>query len=324
VKQLIPGLPDAPPFELGEGETMAFTNPFPAPLLYALCRGDVGSSLGGGDSTGASVGKSVFNCDLPAEDIANNVDTTNPLNTHPIGFAISLKVEVTPACPELLPAGFSPLIALYSLHLPTNDAIPVNQNPVINGIIATENMTEVLDGGAVTPEPSGDVVDGGTPDGGASRPDASLDLPDGAVQLEEEPTVKVLRDKHVGLALDIAISNAEHLTVPGRIDYQTESKETRHFEHLTFGWYGEAGDFTGRGKGHSTGYLPEAIPDTVPDPESPSLADQANWDFNTTNTWDLPKTEDYEYKTARIIVIVRDGRGGVDWTTKQVTLENNR
>jgi len=327
VKQLDPGLPDPPPFELGEGETMPFTNPFPAPLLYALCRGDIGSSLG--DTGAASAGKSVFSCDLPADDVASGVDIQVPMNTHPIGFAISVKVEVTPACPDLLPAGFSPLIALYSLHLPTNDAIPVNQNPVINGIIATENMTEVLDGGTVTPDPSGSGADGGAPDGGASRPDASLDLPDGAVQLEEDPTVKVLRDKHVGLALDIDISNAEHLAVPGRIDYtpvtQTQKVAlTRHFEHMTFGWYGEAGDFTGRGKGHQTGYLPEAIPDTQVDEGTPSPNDITNWEFNTTNTWDLPKTEDYQHKTARIIVVVRDGRGGVDWITKQVTLEDNR
>jgi hypothetical protein len=327
VRQSMPGLPEAPPFELGEGETMPFTNPFPAPILYALCRGDIGSSLGGtGDLT---AGRSVFSCDLPAEDVASGVDIQNPANTHPIGFSIYIKVEVTPACPELLPAGFSPLIALYSLHLPTNDALPVNQNPVINGIIATENMTEVLDGSSATPAPGGDAVDGGVADGGASRPDASLDLPDGAVQLEDDPTVKVLRDKHVGLALDIAISNAERLAVPGRVDYvpvtQTQKVAmVRHFEHLTFGWYGEAGDFTGDGKGHQTGFLPEAIPYTQDPPLEPTEADQESWKFNTTNTWDLPKTEDYKYKTARIIVVVRDGRGGVDWTTKQVTLEDNR
>lgn len=327
IQQVYPGLPDAPPFELGEGETMVFSNPFPAPLLYALCRGDIGSSLG--DPSGATTGKSVFSCELPATDVASNVDIQNPANTHPIGFAISIKVEVTPACPELLPKGFSPLIALYSLHLPTNDEIPVNQNPMINGIVATENMTEVLDGGIATPDPNGGAVDGGVVDGGPSRPDANLDLPDGAVQLQEDPTVKVLRDKHVGLTLDIDFSASEHLAVPGRIDYtpvtQTQNVAlTRHFEHLTFAWFGEAGDFTGRGKGHQTGYLPEAVPATQADELVPSPADITNWEFNTTNTWDLPKTEDYAYKTARIIVVVRDGRGGVDWTSKQVTLEDNR
>lgn len=312
------GLGEAPPFELGYGDTMTFTNPFPSELLYALCRGDIGSVLGGNGSTAA--GKSVFSCDLPASDIAANVDISKPMNTHPIGFTIAIKVEVTPACPELLPAGFSPLIGLYSLHLPTREDVPLNQNPVIGGIFATENV--VLDAGA----PSS-PLDSGVMDAGAETVDGGQPVPDGAVPLEEQPLVTVKRDKHVGLALKVDISTAEHLTVPGRIDYLpvTQTQEvalTRHFEHLSFGWYGEAGDFTGRGKGRTTGYLPEALPDSQPDLGVPSDADQETFKFNTTNTWDLPRTEDYPHRTARIIVVIRDGRGGVDWTSKQVTLED--
>jgi hypothetical protein len=337
------GLGEAPPFDLGYGETMTFTNPFPAPLLYALCRGDIGSTLGGasGGNSGTGAGKSVFSCDLPAKDIADKVDLTNKMNTHPIGFTITIKVEVTPSCPDLLPAGFSPLIGLYSLLLPTDDSIPVNQNPVLDGIFAIENVVEVLDGGTAEPSPGSGELDGGmgpgdldggvgpgdldgglgTLDGGPGPRDAGHDGPDGSVPLEEDPVVKVRRDKHVGLALDIGFSASEHLSVPGSIDYDAKAALTRHWEHLNFAWYGEAGNFTGRGKGHNTGYLPNGIPDTQLD-DTPSQADHDSFDFNTTNTWDLPKNEDYGYQTARIIVVVRDGRGGVDWTSKQVTLED--
>jgi hypothetical protein len=333
------GLGEAPPYDLGYGKDLKFVNPFPAPLLYALCRGDIGSSLGGAPGDTASAGKSVFTCELPAKEIA----VTNKMNAHPIGFQITIKVEVTPTCPDLLPAGFSPLIALYSLHLPTDDSIPVNQNPVLRGIFATDNVVGVLDGGTATPSPGDGALDGGTEssdfdggagsgvlDGGLGPVDGGSNAmevgqghagPDGSVPLEEDPVVEVKRDKHVGLALDIDISAAEHLAVPGTLDYDSKTALTQHWEHLYFTWYGEAGSFTGSGKGRNTGYSPVGIPDSQVD-DSPSQADLDNFVFNTTNTWDLPKNEDYAYKTARIIVVVRDGRGGVHWTSKQVSLED--
>jgi hypothetical protein len=323
------GLGAPPPYQLGEGETMAFTNPFPAQLLYALCRGDIGSSLSGasgGDNPDAGSGKSVFSCDLPAEDF----NTSLVSETHPIGFKITIMVTITPACPDLLPAGFSPLMATYSLHLPTNDAIPGNQNPVLNGIFVTENWVEILDGGAPVPTPGEGVGDGGVPaddggvpvvvDGGQIAPDAGHDGPDGSVPLEEEPVVEVKRDKHVGLQLDIDIDTAEHLAVPSTFDYDSKKNLTRHYEHLDFAWYAEAGDFTGRGKGENTGYLPTKLP--VGQDSKPNKDDQANFEFNTTNTWDLPRFEDYKDGKARIIIVVRDGRGGVAWTSKQVSLED--
>jgi hypothetical protein len=328
------GVGDPPPYELGQGETLPFTNPFPASLLYALCRGDIGSSLGGtsGDP-GALSGQSVFSCDLPAQDVADKVDS-EAIKTHPIGFKITIKVVITPTCPDLLPKGYSPLIGLYSLHLPTNDAIPGNQNPAISGIFVTSNWTEGPEAGTAAPLPA-EPADGGiaaddggaagAEDGGQGSADAGHDGPDGSVTLEEEPAVKVKRDKHVGLKLDIDIGTAEHLAVPATIDYSAARSQqgipalTRHYEHLDIAWYAEAGDFTGRGQGENTGYLPTQMQDGHDDP--PNAQDLANFDFNITNTWDLPKREDYDPNLARIIVVVRDGRGGVAWTSKQVRLE---
>jgi hypothetical protein len=326
------GLGAAPPYALGEGETVAFPNPFPAPLLYALCRGDVGSSLGGptgGEQADAGSGRSIFTCDRPAEDVKAGPGS----ELHPVGFQVYIKVTVTPACPGLLPAGFSPLTATYALHLPTQDAIPGNQNPVLNGIFATENYNPPVVAPPPAP-PEEEVADGGVPtddggapvqppelDGGQSSPDLGHDGPDGSVPLAEDPVVMVKRDKHVGLQLDVDISTAEHLAVPLAIDYDSREDTIRRYEHLQFSWYAEAGDFSGRGRGRNTGYLPTALPADQDSP--PSEQDIANFQFNTTNTWDLPKTEDYSYSTARIVVVVRDGRGGVGWTTKQVSLEDH-
>jgi hypothetical protein len=137
--------------------------------------------------------------------------------------------------------------------------------------------------------------------------------------LDDEGLVVVKRDKHVGLQLDIDISAAEHLAVPSTIDYDSKNNLTRHYEHLAFAWYAEAGDFTGRGKGEDTGYLPTALSSGQDNP--PNADDLANFEFNITNQWDPPKKEDYQPSTARVIVVVRDGRGGVDWTSKAVSLE---
>jgi hypothetical protein len=347
----------APSLDLGHGETATFTNPFPAPLLYALCRGDIGTSLDGQGAPAEAMGRSVFNCDIPAEETT----VANKLDTHPIGFRVSIKVVVTPACPGLLKEGFSPLTAVYSLHLPTNDAIPVNQNPVLEGIWVTSNGYQDADASVVGPDsgttspdtgggasldggvPSRDEidgggVDGGTIDGGAidggtisydadttpppgnEQPDAGWQGPDGAVPLDDEARIIVKRDKHVGVQLAIGIEQAEHLAVPSSVDFDSSRNLTRHYEHLDFAWYMEAGNPSGRGKGETTGYLPTLMPPGQDNP--PSAEDYENFEFNTTNEWDLPKVEDYKYKTARIIVVVRDGRGGVDWTSKVVRMED--
>jgi hypothetical protein len=268
---------------------------------------------------------------LPATDLAGRAETPPASETHPISFNITVMVTVTPACPQLLPEGFSPLTATYSLHLPTQDAIPGNQNPVLSGIFVTANY-DPPDAGTPPAPPGQDIGDGGisSDDGGvpaeadggqpvAVDAGSGHDGPDGSVPLEDDPAITVKRDKHVGVQLDVDISTAEHLAVPGTIDYDSKAGLTRHYEHLAFSWYAEAGSFTGSGKGPNTGYLPTALPEGQDSP--PSQTDNDNFAFNTTNTWDLPKTEDYSYATSRIIVVVRDGRGGVGWTSKQVRLE---
>jgi hypothetical protein len=266
------GLGVAPSYALGTGATVPFTNPFPASVLYALCRGDIGSTLDGLASVGGvdgGAGRSVFSCDLPATDY----NVADPAKTDPIGFKVNIMVKVTPDCPLLLPNGFSPLTAVYSLHLPTNDEIPGNRNPDFQGITAP-------------------------------------------LLAEGQPAT---RDKHIDLQLAIDIGQSEHLTVPSTVDYDSSNGRTRHYEHLDFAWYAEGGDFSGRGKGETTGYVPTAQPQG--EDAEPSPDDVANFAFNTSNQWDSPKIEDYPYGTAAIVVVVRDGRGGVGWSSMSLPLE---
>ncbi len=303
--------------EESEAPTTTFTNPFPAQILYALCRGDIATSLGGGAAPDGGMGHSVFNCDLPAEEY----NVSDPSKTDPISFQVTIKVTITPACPSLLPSGFSPLVAIYSLHLPTNDSIPVNQNPVLSGIWVTAYGTEADGGGSLAGAVDAGTVDGGDSLDAGAEPSAGQTVPDGGLPLDDQASVTVARDKHVGLQLDVDIGTAEHLAVPGTIDYDSVNKLTRHYEHLTFSWYAEAGNFSGRGQGRTTGFLPTAWPPGQDNPPQDTPADVENFNFNTANTWDLPRRQDYQQDTARIIVVVRDGRGGVDWTSKVVTLE---
>ncbi len=325
------GLGEAPDLILGDGETMPFVNPFPAQFLYALCRGDIGSAGGivaaGGDQ------KSAFSCDLPWTDAAANAGTPPRSETHPISFNITVKVTVTPACPDLLPDGFKSLAALYSLHLPTDDTIPNNQNPVLSGIFTTENF-DPPDGGVPAATTDQDTVDGGvsSDDGGGpveadggQAVGAGHDGPDGSVRLEDDAVVEVKRNKHVGLLLDTDIGIAEYLPVPSNIDYTRADSIAgkpallRHYEHLSLDWFAEAGDFNGLVGDYHTGYTPTGLPIGQDNP--PDAQDIKQFQDNIANRLDLPKRLDYGYDTVRITVVVRDGRGGVGWTSKQVTLE---
>ena len=81
-------------------------------------------------------------------------------------------------------------------------------------------------------------------------------------------------------------------------------------EIISLKWYVEGGDLgnaNGDG-GADTGYNPYAA---IPQPISNA----------TDNFWKTPKLEDYGKDRARIIVVARDDRGGVGWTSAAVTLE---
>jgi hypothetical protein len=81
-------------------------------------------------------------------------------------------------------------------------------------------------------------------------------------------------------------------------------------EIISLKWYVEGGDLgndNGDG-GSDTGYNPYAA---IPQPITNA----------TDNFWKTPKLKDYGNDRARIIVVARDDRGGVGWTSAAVTLE---
>jgi len=82
-------------------------------------------------------------------------------------------------------------------------------------------------------------------------------------------------------------------------------------EIISVKWYvegGDLGDDVGNG-GSDTGYNPFATapPQTIADANE--------------NYWKTPKPADYDKSTASVMVVVRDDRGGVNWTSATFNLE---
>jgi len=110
------GITGAPPLDLGIGKTATFTNPFPAALLANVCTNGASAMPGlAGADAGASraTGGAAFSC-------------TNA------GFPITVVLVVHTSVGGT--AVDQPLPAVFNVYLPTNDTIPPNLNPVVNGI----------------------------------------------------------------------------------------------------------------------------------------------------------------------------------------------
>ena len=228
------------------------------------------------------------------------------------------------------------------MNLPTDDSRAGNQNPVMGGIQAT--WKDAPDGGPATDDggtPSDDTLpgsvdadnaplDAGEPvdadnsvlDAGETAAVAPVSPADAAavtvgpaesqygVILDNAYSTLLPRQVHVALHLQLPQESSELLT-PAQSEAESLAQATAGSttptrivtkEDFNLAWYAEAGDFGNNGKGgHNTHFL--GFPE---DPNS-LFVDAIN------NTWTLPKTEDYSGKTSRIIVVVRDNRGGVAW-----------
>jgi hypothetical protein len=338
------GAGQAPPVDpdlLGTDETATFTNPFPAPLLYSLCRGDIGlfSAAGAATSRPDSGQSSLFQCDRPSGE-----NTQTPLaQTDPIGFQIAVKLVVTPSCPSLLPAGFSPLVALFTVHLPTKDALPGNLNPVMNGIFVTSPLPNgIVPSYDAAPIPQDDAA---ALDSATTDDDGGTSLADGAAgtagpaevdagvsstsvtgwELDDRGSVPILRNQHVSIQLDVPSTSSEPMSQPWMLDDVYDSNGnllgTLQFERLNFAWFIEAGDLGSDGQGgRRTGYLPDISDPAGAGPDGG--LDTTLFERALSNTWTLPLSTDYPPKTSRIIVVVRDSRGGVAWTSGVATLQD--
>jgi hypothetical protein len=322
-------------------ETATLINPFPAALLYSLCRGDIGLFSAGGAPTSRPDGgqSSPFQCDRPSGET-----TQTPLaQTDPIGFQITVKLVVTPSCPSLLPAGFNPLVATFTVHLPTKDTLPGNLNPVMNGIVVTSPLPNgivpsydaapipqddaaALDSAATDDDGGASSTDGGASPAGSAVADAGA--PSASVtgwELDDLGSVTIPRNQHVSLQLDVPFASSERMSQPWMLDDVYDSNGillgTMQFERLSFAWFIETGDLGSEGLGgRRTGYLPD-ISDpngAVPD----GGLDTTIFEQGISNTWTLPLSTDYPPQTSRIIVVVRDSRGGVTWTSGVATLQD--
>ena len=178
------------------------------------------------------------------------------------------------------------LPAVFTVYLPINDAIPANTNPVVGDIYVTADNSDPLNP---------------------------------AFRLDQVGTQQVVRDSTVPLVLYMSLSDSEILPDPNQVLPSTDPNNPSSVlgpndtprERLYLNWYAEGGDFGGKNGegGDSTGYL-GGDPN---DPVSPFLA--ARLDY-----WNTPKLEDYPADLARLIVVLRDSRGGVTWTSGVATL----
>lgn len=124
----------------------------------------------------------------------------------------------------------------------------------------------------------------------------SVDLASGTEVLDQAGSVQVprLRDNLLHVAIDDGQS--ETYLGPGPDGAPGPLRET-----LLFSWFGELGDFDNA----RTLFIDGAS----------SLADQ------TADKWNPPATRVDARSTSRLIVVVRDNRGGVGWTGATASLE---
>jgi hypothetical protein len=178
------------------------------------------------------------------------------------------------------------LPAVFTVYLPINDAIPANLNPVVSGVYVTADNSDPLDPNS---------------------------------QLDEVGTQLVVRNSKVSLVLGMLLSDSEMLPDPNQVLPSIDPNDPNSVlganltdrERLHVDWYTEGGDFTQQNGvgGDSTGYLGGDPNDAV----SPFSSSRQTY-------WETPKSEDYQTSLARLIVVVRDSRGGVTWTSGVATL----
>jgi hypothetical protein len=243
------GLAGMPALALGTAESIAFTNPFPAPLLASLCAGDSATTeLFTGSDAGAE-NRQTYNCTVAR-----------------------LPVQV-----KLTIRGSTTDTGVFSLWLPIDASTPANQNPVITGISVVE------------PEPARWLDDTGVvgvPRHSEVKLRAGLDPGEAEVYLDKQlgPDDNYIKD-----------GNGQFVLGPTQ-------------ERLTLWWFVEGGGFAER----STSWSAKDL-----DPNGQVLP----FESATDNPWTPPTLDEYARESSLVIVVVRDGRGGVAWTRGVARLE---
>lgn len=246
----------APSLNLGTGDTATLTNPFPAPLLKAICDRDFkdypalqvvfGSNSDGAESSFACTNRGqVSPDDNPKHAVYTFWD-----------YPVTVRLDV---------ANDPSLAAVEMVYLPTDDSLDINHNPVVGGVTITVPA---------------DAATGNVP---------------------RNTHVPMLLHMDASAAEPLPYADATHRLFPGL------KFIGKYYDALNISWFAEAGDFGANEVGGSrTGY-------------SPDLGDEFNKAVE--NFWTLPKYVDYAKNQAELIVVVRDGRGGVTWTSTVAPLE---
>jgi len=331
--------------DLGNGETATLTNPFPAQILEGICTGAINlfpkPDAGTNSATPDGGRVSMFNCDQD--------QSGQPR----FGYPVTVTLRYTPPCGSPPQDNFGPtLTTVFTVLLPRDDSTPGNQNPVVGGIQATWGGAP--DGGAIAVDTQPDEISpaaldaGAAIDAGESSVDAenpldagfAIDLAESSSTVDAAELPPAATDPKYGVLLDDAFSTTLPRQVRVKLHAQVppESSETlpsaqadaidrtnnpnlkpdgtgrtlakRTSERLNLHWYTEAGDFGSDGEGgYRTGFL--GFPDDIDSPFTGA----------TDNEWTSPKSEDYGARTARLIVVVTDNRGGVTWTSGSASLE---
>jgi hypothetical protein len=293
-------------------------------MLYALCKGE--SQILPGAAVAGTCRYSAG--DHPRTELAAS---------RPLGFPASVLLTYTPPCGSPAQDKFGPtLTTVFTVYFPTDETVPPNQNPAVGEIYAAPGVrgsAQIVpsatgpapDAGDGVPADGGASDDGGpSDDGGAGELDGGpvTDLPTPPAGRYPLGSVVFPRQKRVGLWLDVPFSAVESLPRPATPDVVKDDPsdmQIYHFERLNIAWFTEAGDFGGGhgSGGHLTGFSPTINSEALTPDDETTLEERGRQ-----NLIALPLHEDYKADHAGLMVVVRDSRGGVTWTSGALTMED--
>jgi len=223
-----------------------------------------------------------------AEALASAAGVTSPLPSFDLGSAATASFKnVFPATvlAGLCEAGVQGQKVDCKQGFPVRVTVRVVQGDALTG--ATQTGTTVLRlptvPGAVSN--ANPVLDG-----------MSVELAAGVVPLDATGSVQVPRARDSKLHVTVDEAEAETYVGPDADGKVTTQKET-----LLFSWFAELGDL----HDERTLFIDGAN----------TLADEAS------DKWKPPATREEARGLSRLIVVVRDDRGGVNWTTAAASLE---
>lgn len=127
---------------------------------------------------------------------------------------------------------------------------------------------------------------------------ASKETKDEGAPLSDEPSVTLRRRIEARIR---ALVKREHIEKYTIVD--PKKNLTEQAERLSLAWFVETGDLANETTGFIEGAKGLVFEDSL------------------INKWKPGKLKDYEKGTARVLVVIRDNRGGIGWATGAVNLE---